>query len=156
METKEYHFIDKSKWHKGEWENEPDKIQYTDPATGFPCLIVRTTLGHLCGYVGVNNQHKYFEKGYDEIPVDIELTYSDLCQPSTDENQHTICHIPGKGETDNIWWLGFDCAHLGEISPGMSFYGNENLGSMCKGEIYKNMNYVKKEISSLARQLTIN
>lgn len=41
------------KWGPGPWDGEPDKMQWTDPATGLDCLIVRNTLGALCGYVGV-------------------------------------------------------------------------------------------------------
>lgn len=28
-----------------------------------------------------------------------------------------ICHKVEPGETDDVWWLGFDCAHLGDFSP---------------------------------------
>lgn len=48
MDTREYRTIDKS---DGEWKDEPDKIQWQDEATGFPCLIVRGPSGALCGYV---------------------------------------------------------------------------------------------------------
>ena len=30
-----------------------------------------------------------------------------------------ICHIPDQGEPDDVWWLGFDCLHGGDLAPGM-------------------------------------
>ena len=46
METKEYRFVDKSDWDRGPWDDEPDKVQWQDVATGLPCIAVRNdTLG---------------------------------------------------------------------------------------------------------------
>jgi hypothetical protein len=57
METKSWHTTDKSKWGLGDWQDEPDKMQWQDEATGLPCLIVRGPHGGLCGYVGVAPGH---------------------------------------------------------------------------------------------------
>ncbi len=82
METKEYFLIDKKEWLHGEWNNEPDKLQYEDEETKLPCLIVRNNSGALCGYVGVSSDHPLFEKDYNVPDIDIHggLTYSDFCQ----------------------------------------------------------------------------
>lgn len=71
MERAEYKYdsehCDKSKWARGEWDSEPDKVQFEDRETGLPCLIVRTLhSGHLCGYVGVAEGHPLFGKSYSE------------------------------------------------------------------------------------------
>lgn len=71
MEAKEWRFRDddRAKWGAGPWSNEPDKAQWTDAATGLPCLIVRNRLGALCGYVGVATDHPWHGKSYhDEVP----------------------------------------------------------------------------------------
>jgi len=69
MERIEYRdVIDKSDWARGPWDNEPDKIQWQDPATRLPCLIVRGPIGALCGYVGVYEWHPLFGVGYSECP----------------------------------------------------------------------------------------
>jgi hypothetical protein len=60
VETKEYRTIDKTLWPRGEWDDEPDKMQWQDEATGLPCLIVRGPVGALCGYVGVPEGHPCF------------------------------------------------------------------------------------------------
>lgn len=65
METKQYTTIDKSEWPmRGQWDSEPDKLQWPDEATGLPCLIVRGPVGALCGYVGVSEGHPLFGKDY--------------------------------------------------------------------------------------------
>lgn len=123
METKEYSYVDKSGWLHGEWTAEPDKIQWSDPETGFPCLVVRGPSGALCGYVGVPDTHPWHRKAYGDavgtctedcsddshwshsvgslVQVHGGLTFSDACSHSDDE--HGICHLPGPGEPDNIW-----------------------------------------------------
>src|SRR5688572_7588915 len=115
METREYRTMDKATWPPGPWQHEPDKAQWQDPATGLPCLIVRNSSGALCGYVGVSKGHPLFEVGYqgaDDYDLSCHggLTYSEHCQPSTDEALG-ICHVPAPGEPDHVWWFGFDCAH---------------------------------------------
>ena len=63
MKTMEYRTIDKSTWGEGEWQNEPDKKQWQDEETNYPCLIVRSPVsGSLCGYVGVSEGHALFGK----------------------------------------------------------------------------------------------
>lgn len=70
MEAMEWRTADKSTWGPGSWHDEPDKAQWTDEATGLPCLIVRNHSGSLCGYVGVPETHPWHGKGYsDEVPL---------------------------------------------------------------------------------------
>lgn len=69
MERIEYRdVVDKSDWPRGEWDAEPDKIQWQDGATGLPCLIVRNGVGALCGYVGVPKGHPWHGVRYSECP----------------------------------------------------------------------------------------
>jgi len=152
METKQYTTVDKSSWPAGEWQDEPDKMQWPDPDTGLPCLIVRGPSGALCGYVGVSDQHPWHGREYsdDVVSADVHggLTFSRACAHTTDESKH-ICHVPGPGEPDNVWWFGFDCAHSGDLCPE-----HERRYGMPMGyETYKSFNYVKREVTKLARQL---
>lgn len=155
MIAKTYTTIDKSAWSRGPWDNEADKEQFVDEATGLPCLIVRNRGGALCGYVGVPGGHPAFGKNYDDVTqdgggyIDVHggLTFSDFCQPNQDESKG-ICHVPGDGEPDQVWWLGFDCAHCDDVSPGYDF----RLPSFGEAT-YKTVDYVKAEIRKLAEQL---
>jgi hypothetical protein len=47
-----------------------------------------------------------------------------------------------------VWWLGFDCAHAGDVVPQM----REVLPSLNKFGVYRNIDYVKNECEKLARQ----
>ena len=161
METKEYRTFDKSVWGDGPWLTEPDKMQWQDEATGLPCLIVRNTrvTGALCGYVGVAEGHPDFEKGYDNVEVEVHggLTFAAFCTQSDDEGSH-ICHKPSPGEPDHVWWLGFDCSHSGDIAPAMEArYRKSPLGPTMYGagweETYKGFGYVKAEVTRLAAQI---
>ena len=146
--------VDRSRWASGPWDNEPDFKQWLDETTGLPCLIVRNRCGALCGYVGVSAGHQYFEKGYDDCEARVHggLTYADHCVDG-------ICHTVEPGEDDNVWWLGFDCAHAGDLSPRDD---PESLAAFCRvfsdpisshHEIYRDMDYVAGECRSLAKQL---
>jgi hypothetical protein len=149
MKTKEYTTIYKSNWSFGPWQNEPDKVQWQDQTTGLPCLAVRNPyFGHWCGYVGVNENHKYFNANWDEISVDVHggPTFSDFCQP-TETEESGICHLPGEGEPDRVWWIGFDCNHSFDYAPapmGGRFQSSRN---------YKSLIYVKEQCEKLALQL---
>lgn len=179
MQTKEYRTVDKSTWGPGEWQSEPDKMQWPDPETGLPCLIVRGPFGALCGYVGVPSTHPWHGKGYSAnvgecrdtcegskedgyhynctpqamVEVHGGLTFSDACADTTEESQH-ICHLPDPGEPDHVWWFGFDCGHSGDACPASDARDRERgWGSMRSG-YYKDLAYVKREVTALARQLS--
>lgn len=140
-----------SQWPPGPWDDEPDKIQFQHEATGLPCLILRNGGGALCGYVGVTREHPLYGVDYTEPDIEVHggLTFAGRCGGGPDAEQMGICHVPGEGEADDIWWLGFDCAHCYDLSPGMASLG------LAHGEVYRDISYVRGEIDSLARQLSI-
>lgn len=161
MEAREYRTQDKSDWGPGPWQDEPDKMQFVDRGTGLPCLIVRNHSGALCGYVGVPETHKAFELHYDAelvrgINVHGGLTFSNHCTKGSAEETH-ICHVPAPGESDNVWWFGFDCAHLNDKSPAMEArsraYLPAHLMALHADDKYRTINYVKRNIAKLALQL---
>ncbi len=142
----------------GPWMEEPDKAHWVDKATGLDCLIVRAgSLGHLCGYVGVPPEHPWHGYGYDRVPADAHggLTFADACGHGEDEAAG-ICHVPAPGRPDNVWWLGFDCAHYRDLSPGMyvgqlSVPEQYRMPDVMQGE-YRTFDWVKAEVEQLAAQ----
>jgi hypothetical protein len=149
--------VDKSDWGVGEWQSEPDKVQWIDAATNLDCLAVRGPHGAWCGYVGVASEHPAFGKGYGDVDVDVHggLTFAHECCEGP-ENR-AICHLPFAGRTDNVWWLGFDCAHCFDQSPGSdarlrriaSYRGPIPLPD----EVYRPLAYVREQCATLAAQL---
>lgn len=152
---KTYTTVDKTGWGDGPWQHEPDKISWTDQATGLPCLIVRNRLGSLCGYAGVTPDHPWHGLRYDVdaalgvIDVHGGLTYSEACDTNAPEDTG-ICHTPDPEQPDHVWWFGFDTAHSGDLTPSMNQYtwripnGNE---------VYRDITYVEADVTQLAAQL---
>jgi hypothetical protein len=61
--------LPKNRWGEGPWQNEPDRLEWTDQETGLHCLIIRTNIsGSLCGYVGVEPSHPAHGLDYDGSP----------------------------------------------------------------------------------------
>lgn len=178
--TIQYWTSDKSAWGDGPWLSEPDKQQWQDATTGLPCLIVRNTriTGALCGYVGVGRDHpahgmshdhwcanytdddspglSSIQKAINAVEVHGGLTFASGCSHGDDPSEG-ICHIPGNGEPDDVWWFGFDCAHAGDVSPAIDATLRE-IGSPRREIVgweqhYRDMAYVEAEVASLAAQL---
>lgn len=148
--------VDRSKWGPGEWDGEPDKVQWTDASTGLVCLAKRhPTSGNWCGYVGVAESHPWHGKSYNDEGVDVDvhggLTFAGECQEGPPEQ--TICHVPALGEADNLWWLGFDCHHAWDLAPGMAAYwreqGKEHIFANAD-EVYRSLPYVRSQCALLA------
>ena len=78
------------------------------------------------------------------------LTYSEKCQGE-------ICHVPAAGEPADVWWLGFDCSHAWDLSPGgraaLRRLDPELAEYDSIHEIYRTLDYVKRETELLAQQL---
>lgn len=66
---------------------------------GFPCAVLFVGDSHRCGYVGLPKKHKWYEKDYEKIDIDVHggLTFG--------RKDFII---------EGFWWIGFDCAHLGD------------------------------------------
>ena len=156
MKTIEYRdIVDRSDWDSGPWQGEPDKVQWQDPDTGLPCLAVRSTTGSWCGYVGTPQDHPFFGLDYDDEKIDVEvhggLTFSGFC--AKDDKEHGICHRPDPGEPDKVWWLGFDCSHAGDLTPGLAATLKKYGAPSFPGVIYRDLVYLKSQVAKLALQL---
>ncbi|MBD2629642.1 hypothetical protein [Trichormus variabilis] len=146
MET--LNWMDKSAWADGEWQQEPDRIEWV--FLGFPCLILRHEGSWLCGYVGIPPTHPYY--GKDMLDIEIKalqvhkkITFSEASHHGDDPR--AVCHqlLP---KTDDYWWLGFDCSHSEDVFPRIiNFYNFPSKAS------YKNVEFVKTQVEFLARQL---
>lgn len=130
--------VDKSRWGVGEWSHEPDR--WEGEHEGFPLLAVRQpNHGAWCGYVAVPPGHPWHGQDMD-AEVHGGITYGDTCRGD-------VCHIPKPGEPEDVFWVGFDCVHGGDLAPAhtvnMSFPGDG---------AYRTLDYVQRECRSLAEQ----
>jgi len=160
-------WVNKSEWGPGPWQDEPDKINWTDGDTGLPCMIVRGPSGALCGYVAVTAEHRlhgveYMDPKFEGLHAHGGITFTDRCQPNDDG--HGICHVPEPGQPDDVWWIGFDCAHGYDVMPALERTMREagmdstNLRMEATeywpASIYKTVSYVMNECRDLAAQLS--
>ncbi len=143
----------------GPWDDEPDKIQWIDPGTDLDCLIVRNPMGALCGYVGVPPGHPWHGLGYGEIEDDIDvhggLTFAASCNENAPEG-HGVCHVPEPGRPADVWWLGFDCAHSGDVVPIVTQYEQDYPVEMRfygRTDAYRDVEYVTGQCQHLAAQV---
>lgn len=82
-------------------------------AHGLECAVLRNgAMGHLCGYVSLPKEHPWYGMRYGKIEkldncptVHGGITYSENKLPCSD--------------SEDGWWLGFDCAHAGDYVPYM-------------------------------------
>lgn len=148
-ETVQEPALDKSEWPDGPWMTEPDRVQWTH--AGYACLIVRSRMGQLCGYVGVPAEHPDFGQSYDSVDKEIDvhggLTYANECAGA-------ICHVPEPGLPDQVWWFGFDCAHAYDLVPRfVALEALHSLPNFTREDTYRDMSYVTRETERLAEQL---
>lgn len=169
MQTRSYRFINRKMywphdWPEGPWDDEPDKIQYTDAASGLPCLIIRNpSMGSLCGYVGVPPDHPWHGQDIWEMKDPPEahggVNYSAFCADEMPEEMG-ICHVPGSDDPPHVWWFGYACDHLVTMDrcPAMEALLVSLGGApMPRGDLfypsYKRVEFVMDQNAMLAEQI---
>lgn len=118
---------------QGPWNDEADHIVWYHE--GVLCEIKRPVpeLGHWCGYVLLPEDHPWHGKCYDDIEgvqVHGGLTYEGT---ANDEELGNL----------NLWRIGFDCAHAGDLVPG-----TKNVYD----DVYRTQGYAMAETEKLAEQ----
>ena len=108
---------------------------------GYKAVILYVGDSHHCGYIGVTKDHSLYWKHYDDILcADIEvhggLTFS---EDSISED------FPAD---DNLWWLGFDCAHYGDKTNSVI-----SRDFVERGGIFRDKDFCVKELHSMSRQM---
>ena len=145
-------------WSAGPWDDEPNRVEFEH--AGLPCILHRGGSGAWCGYVGLSPGHRFHQTHYRELQdIDVHggLTYSEECAGC-------ICHVPKPGEPENLWWLGFDCAHSYDMRPAGSWAGDELLNAFAdlfnrnrigsdRGSHYWTAEEAREETKRLAEQL---
>lgn len=99
-----------------------------------------------------------------EYAVDVHggVTFSDFCAHDEDA-AHGICHIEKPGEPP-VWWLGFDCAHAGDLMPkheatmrqfdtGKEY--EKRFAALHAYDQYRDVAYVVEQCTQLASQLAM-
>ena len=115
----------------------------------YRCVVIMTSMGHKCGYVGITKKHFLYNKDYWSIPdFDVHggITFSDGGKNSD---------YPIKS---NLWWFGFDCAHASDAKDlsVVDNYIKEIEKKYPIGGILRSLNYCISECENLVDQLKLD
>ena len=132
---------------------------------GLRCVVIFTSMGHRCGYVGIPKTHTLYGKDYDEEfneENSIECHF-DIHGGITYASSSMVSPI----ESNGLWWLGFDLAHymdgkdldlalkyeLLDESTYLKLKEVENMYPISETTV-KTLDYCIDECKSLAKQLS--
>ena len=121
------------------WLEEPDEVRGSH--AGLEWLVRRAGGGHLCGYVRVPGEHPLY--GAPLYAAQDDDDYAKYWFGKVEV--HGCPTYAGFRHEDGGFWVGFDCAHSGDLSPnyrGIVFEGT-----------YRTMGYVLTEVLNLAEQV---
>ena len=160
MTSPEHEVVDRTGWPPGPWDDEPDRVDFPK-LSGFPAFALRSPQGNWCGYVGVPAGHPCYRRGYEGYHGEADEHGETLPDPVgglevhggityTHQCEGRICHVPEPGEPDDIWWLGFDCAHAGDLTLAMFKFGE--MAFISSRARYRDIAYVRAECEKLAAQ----
>jgi hypothetical protein len=110
----------------------------------FKCIVRKDShLGHLCGYIVIPKEHPFYGMYRDHIPLAVHggITYAN--------------------HEDDDYVIGFDCAHAEDLVPGivrdleLAGYVTGVMRRFPFPATYKDLSYVKGEISHMIRQVEL-
>lgn len=151
------------------WLTEPNFAKWRDPATGLMCMIVRSDLKSLCGYVRVpRGKLRQQLIRYRQIDPGHLVNFYSKVYRRRGFNHSKLRNIEVHGGlTFSGWygkyrrlprgyWIGFDCGHAFDYVPGvhelLKLLNFESRSGMLQ-DTYRDFSYVKGEVTELARQL---
>ena len=110
---------------------------------GLPAVVVLTSMGFRCGYVGVAEGHPLFGVHYNDDPAiafDVHggITFSE-------KGNHPLPDSP-------LWWFGFDCGHYMD-APAPEFIEKWPSILQHMEGIHRTLDYCVDECESLADQI---
>lgn len=158
----------------GPWKTESTKVAWTDPATGYPCIILRQRNGELGGYVGVDPDHALAGWSADALPGSINdglhqpVSYGAACQDAVPERV-SICHVParptgpsqaqhraktqggsGQGDGEDLaWWFGMTMDGPQDLIPRRA----SSSIKRDRGQVYRDEAFVCQQVTALAARL---
>lgn len=133
---------DKKSWGAGPWQTEPDGVRWVDTPTSVWCAVARNFTGSWVGYVGIPKAHPWHGKAVRELEREI-LVHGGVTYAGGLPNLLLGC--PAIPRTAGWWWVGFDCAHAGDVMPAMREH-------MRLAGIYRDLPYAQAHCHALALQ----
>ncbi len=145
----EHEALDKrALWGEGPWESEPDRVEFVH--RGVPCLMVRQPeFGNWCGYAGVEPGHPWHGVDRDDELLDDVQVHGGLTWAGP--AKYHIQSLADPARYKGHWWLGYDCAHGGDLVPMFNAMGTPWLRS--ESTRYRDVAFVRGQCEQLADQV---
>lgn len=126
----------------------PDVLLARGEELGFQWEVTSNRMGFRCGYVRVPAGHPWHGRDYEDIDP-----YPDVHGGLTFAEPDADC---GKGGEDSAWWVGFDCAHVGD-APDPALPGSEHMTrtGLYEDSVIRTTEYVAAQCRGLARQAAV-
>jgi hypothetical protein len=133
------------------WETEPDKLDWVHEPTRYKCKIRRHHYSlHLNGYVGIPYGHVWYGQNYNDTTLPEPGVHGGVT--------FTGRMLETKGRA--VWWVGFDCGHASDMSPGVvmqllntKYEDTATLHLFDKYTEYRDIDYVRNQCNTLAENL---
>lgn len=122
---------------------------------GFHWQVVQNYYGYRCGYVRVEPGHPWYGKKdvcyvdgcWEDTPHDCQRLKARMHGGCTFGEYGKACPTHG---SEAEWWIGFDCAHLGDApDPTLSSYHESWRGT---DGVVRSQAYVEEQCRSLCEQ----
>lgn len=123
--------------------NHPEVVLSQGEHLGFEWMTTHNTSGYRCGYIRVPKGHPWHGQDYDAFACDVHggLTFAE---------PDKACE---KGGKDDAWWVGFDCAHAGDLQdPDLPAKHRESEMRYRHGGTIKTQVFVEAQCRELCEQ----
>ncbi len=119
---------------------------------GLRAVVLATSMGHRCGYVGVPLAHPHYGRHYDDSGLYDISVHGGLTFSSSEIGKYPV-------ESD-LHWFGFDCAHLGDakdpdLMDELHREIHEKYPPLFReaGDVVRDLPFCERECEDLAKQL---
>ena len=136
--------IDRAGWGPGPWDAELDSALWLDPATGLTCTAHRArTSGTWSGYVQLPDEHPWCAADANDLVPQVRV-----------HGGVTFVGVP-LGQPIGGTWVGFDCAHFGDVMPALQARTQMGFAGMAAGPVeqYRDIAFVREQCAQLAAQI---
>jgi hypothetical protein len=112
------------------------------------------SIGIWKGFVGVPDNHLFYDKNIDELLLHQELLdfffsiHGGVCSAG---------RLPAKYKeyTKNLWWVGMETSHGNDLMPLLKLDLIEaDMSKMLSNQTYKDLSFIRKEINKMAKYLS--
>ena len=127
---------------------------------GLRCVVILSSRGHRCGYVGISTDHPLYGVGYRQKIKNIH-ELNGKCPEDCFDVHGGITYSDGEKdypvENNKLWWFGYDCGHAGD-APDPNFMSEERRKYynplFYEGGVIRTLDYCIGECKKLAEQLS--